>query len=100
MTADALAREWTAVGGAALALMGAGLAFGAGRHAADHHSWHRQWRHAAGHEPERRRDGEGAGLARAYRAAGALLALAGAALVAAAASGRAAMRLDLDRAER
>jgi hypothetical protein len=97
MSPSVLARELTAVGGAALALMGAGLALGARRHAADHRQWDRDRRHAAGLDPALRAEDDG--LARVYRAGGALLAAAGIVLAAAAFAGRAAMRLELDRGD-
>jgi hypothetical protein len=79
-------REWTAFGGASLALMGAAIAAGARRHAEDNLAWQREWRRAVG-APD-----SGAGDARnlvlGYRAGGALGFLAGLGFLAAAAMGR------------
>ncbi|MDE2510407.1 MAG: hypothetical protein KGL74_04740, partial [Elusimicrobia bacterium] len=73
MTEAEFAREWTAFGGASLALMGAALAFGARRYADDHLDWQRQWSRAAGRpEPPPADPGP---LARAYRRIGAVAAL-------------------------
>lgn len=87
-----LARAWTAFGGASLALMGASVACGARRYAADNLAWRRQWSQAVGAaEPAA---GEGAPrLIRIYRAGGTLCAGAGAGLAAAALLGRLASRV-------
>lgn len=68
MTEAALAREWTAFGGASLGLMGAALALGARGYARDHAAWQRERNQALGvpapapGEPER--------LTRGYRVGG------------------------------
>lgn len=82
-----LAREWAGVAGACFALMGAGLAGRAKRHAEDNVVWQKQWRHAVGAAAADPADDESAGrrLAAVYRAAGAVFALGGALLLAAAA---------------
>ncbi len=78
------ARAWTVFGGASLVLMGAALAGGARRHAADALAWQKQRRQAVGApEPVP----PPLPPVRAYRAGGALLALAGAALAAGAQTG-------------
>ncbi len=80
-----LPRAWTAFGGASLALMGTAIAAGARRHADDNLAWRREWSKASGipiSDP-----GDGRALVRAYRAGGALAALAGLGVVAAAAAG-------------
>jgi hypothetical protein len=82
-----LAREWTAFGGASLALMGTALCAGARRHVEDALAWQRQRRQAVGAPGE---DSDGSpGLLLVYRAGGALVILLGAGLVAGAAAGRA-----------
>lgn len=78
-------REWTAFGGASLALMGAVLAAGARRHAADHLAWRREWRRAVGAPDAGPEDGRR--LVLALRAGGLLAAAAGAAVIAAAVCG-------------
>jgi hypothetical protein len=81
-----LAREWTAFGGASLALMGAALAFGARGYARDHHAWERERSRAVGApEPDA---AASTPRARRYRAAGFIVGLAGLAFAAAAAAGR------------
>src|SRR3569832_1410231 len=52
-------REWTAFGGASLALMGAALSAGALRHAADNLAWRREWRRAVGAPGPGREGGRG-----------------------------------------
>lgn len=79
-------REWTAFGGASLALMGAALSAGARRHAADNLAWRREWRRATGAPETGAADGRR--LVLALRAGGALAAAAGLGVVAAAAAGR------------
>ena len=79
-------REWTAFGGASLALMGAALSAGARRHAADNLAWRREWRRAVGAPDPGREDGRG--LVLGLRAGGLVAAAAGAAVVAASAAGR------------
>lgn len=85
MDEAALAREWTAFGGASLALMGASLAAGARAFAKDHVDWQRQWSQAVGAPPP---EAEAGRLAGAYRLGGSLIALVGLAAVGAAARGR------------
>ena len=82
-----LPREWTAFGGASLALMGAALVAGARKHAEDNLTWRRQWGQAAG-VPDSG-PGDGRRLIAVYRAGGALVIAVGLGLAAAAASGRA-----------
>jgi hypothetical protein len=81
-----LSRAWTAFGGASLTLMGAALAAGARRHAADNAAWQRQWSQAVGAPAS---VAEEAKLVRGYRAAGAACALLGLGFAAASAFGRA-----------
>lgn len=79
-------REWTAFGGASLALMGAALAAGARRHAEDNLAWRREWRRAVGAPeagPENCRR-----LVLAFRFGGALGVALGLGAVAGAAAGR------------
>jgi hypothetical protein len=82
-----LAREWTVFGGASLVLMGIALCAGARRHAEDAAAWQRQWRQAVG-APDSGADESGS-LVAVYRVGGALVALAGAALLGGTAAGRA-----------
>jgi hypothetical protein len=78
-------REWTAFGGASLALMGAVLSAGARRHAADNLAWRREWRRAAGVPEPLKEDGRG--LILGLRLGGGAAAAAGLAVIAAAAAG-------------
>ncbi|MFI5347755.1 MAG: hypothetical protein ACHQ51_15385 [Elusimicrobiota bacterium] len=87
MTEAEFAREWTAFGGISLALMGAALSAGARGYADDFLSWQRQWSSAVG-APEPASRGNDA-LIRVYRLLGVGGIVIGAALAAAAASGRA-----------
>jgi hypothetical protein len=98
MTAQALSREWTAVGGSALVLMGAYLALAADRLAHDHASWTRQWRELRGHDP-RGVEAHEKNMALMNRVWGALMAAAGVFLFASAMGGSAVMRLDPDRGD-
>ncbi len=81
-----LAREWAGVAGACFALMGAGLAGRAKRHAEENVVWQKQWRQAVGAAPADRAADEAAGrrLAWTYRAAGAAFAAGGLSLLGAA----------------
>lgn len=79
------AREWTAFGGASLALMGAALAAGARRNASDIRSWRRQWREAVGAAPAPEPGADR--LVGTYRAVGGIVALVGGVLAAAVAAG-------------
>jgi hypothetical protein len=79
-------REWTAFGGASLALMGAALGAGARRHAEDNLAWRREWSRAVG-APDAGPD-EVRPLVVLFRAGGAIGVLAGLGFVAAAAAGR------------
>ena len=79
-------REWTAFGGASLALMGAAIGAGARRHAEDNVAWRREWRRAVG-APDSG-PGETRRLLIGFRAGGALGVLAGLGFIAAAAAGR------------
>jgi hypothetical protein len=79
-------REWTAFGGASLALMGAALAAGARRHAEDNLAWRREWSRAVG-APDAG-PGDARRLILGFRAGGALGILVGLGFVAAAAAGR------------
>ena len=78
-------REWTAFGGASLALMGAVLSAGARRHAADNLAWRREWRRAVG-APDAGPE-NGRGLVLGLRAGGLLAVAAGVGVVVAAARG-------------
>lgn len=86
-----LAREWAVFAGALFSLMGVSLAADAPRRVTDMLSWVRQWQEASGQPgpqadaPDRRT------LERAYRAVGALFAVAGLVVLAAVLSGRASL---------
>jgi len=82
-----LSREWTAFGGASLALMGAALAAGARGYARDNIAWQRERSRLVG-APEPAADGAD-GLIRLYRGIGGAAAALGLAFVLAAAAGRA-----------
>ena len=81
-----LAREWAGVAGACFALMGAGLAGRAKRHAEENVVWQKQWRHAVGAAAGDPAADESASrrLASVYLAAGLVFALGGTLLLAAA----------------
>jgi hypothetical protein len=79
-------REWTAFGGASLALMGATIAAGARRHAEDILAWPREWSRAVG-APDAG-PGDARRLVLGFRAGGALGVLLGLGFIAAAAGGR------------
>ena len=82
-----LSREWTAFGGASLALMGAALAAGARGYARDNVAWHAEWRRAVGAPEAAPLDADG--LIRLYRWIGGLASSLGLAFVLAASMGRA-----------
>lgn len=96
MTAYELSREWTAVGGVALSLMGATLALAAERFAHDHVSWSRQWRELKGRDP-RGVEAHQRNMTLMNRVSGVLMAAAGVFLLASSLGGDAVMRLDPDR---
>ena len=82
------AREWTAFGGASLALMGAALAAGARGYVEDHLAWQREWSRAVGAPAPAFDAGRKEFLAFVFRLIGAAGVLAGAGVTLAAASGR------------
>jgi hypothetical protein len=79
-------REWTAFGGASLALMGAAIAAGARRHAADNLAWRREWDRAAGVSGSV--PPESPGLVLGFRVGGSAGVVIGLGFVASAAAGR------------
>ncbi|MFI5348367.1 MAG: hypothetical protein ACHQ2Z_02390 [Elusimicrobiota bacterium] len=79
-------REWTAFGGASLALMGTAIGAGARRHAEDNLAWRREWGRAAGVSDAGPRDARR--LVLALRVGGVVGVLAGLGIVAAAAADR------------
>jgi hypothetical protein len=87
LTESELAREWTAFGGASLALMGQALLAGARSLAKEHADWQEEWSRAVGRTPLARAGNEDF-LARVYAAAGAMGLLLGVLILAAAAGGR------------
>ena len=80
------AREWTAFGGASLALMGTAIGAGARRHAEDNLAWRREWGRAVG-APDAG-PGDAGRLVLALRIGGVMGVLAGLGFVSAAAAGR------------
>jgi hypothetical protein len=82
------AREWTAFGGASLALMGAALAFGARGYVDDHLAWQREWSRAVGASEPVADAGRKGLLLFVFRLIGVAGVLAGAGVMLAAASGR------------